>query len=97
MISARKTKESHSSRSGSRIRVYRSDSSPVKMTDSRKEDLGRKGGQKLKIIVLGGLEEVGRNMTVLEYGRDILIIDVGLQFPEEDMPGIDYIIPNISY
>jgi len=67
------------------------------MTDSRKEDLGRKGGQKLKIIVLGGLEEVGRNMTVLEYGRDILIIDVGLQFPEEDMPGIDYIIPNISY
>jgi ribonuclease J len=53
--------------------------------------------QKLKIIVLGGLEEVGRNMTVLEYGNDIIIIDMGLQFPEEDMPGIDYIIPNISY
>ncbi|OGY42695.1 MAG: hypothetical protein A2Y67_01370 [Candidatus Buchananbacteria bacterium RBG_13_39_9] len=52
---------------------------------------------KLKIIVLGGLEEVGRNMTVLEYGHDIIIIDLGLQFPEEDMPGIDYIIPNISY
>jgi ribonuclease J len=53
--------------------------------------------EKLKIIVLGGLEEVGRNMTVLEYGHDIIIIDMGLQFPEEDMPGIDYIIPNISY
>ncbi len=53
--------------------------------------------QKLKIIVLGGLEEVGRNMTLLEYGHDIIIIDMGLQFPEEDMPGIDYIIPNISY
>ncbi len=53
--------------------------------------------QKLKIIVLGGLEEVGRNMTLLEYGNDIIIIDMGLQFPEEDMPGIDYIIPNISY
>src|SRR4030042_5933443 len=53
--------------------------------------------QKLKIIVLGGLEEVGRNMTLLEYGQDIIIIDIGLQFPEEDMPGIDYIIPNISY
>lgn len=52
---------------------------------------------KLKIIVLGGLEEIGRNMTVLEYENDIIIIDMGLQFPEEDMPGIDYIIPNISY
>jgi ribonuclease J len=56
-----------------------------------------KSAQKLKIMVLGGLEEVGRNMTLLEYGKDIIIIDMGLQFPEEDMPGIDYIIPNISY
>ncbi|MEK9130090.1 MAG: ribonuclease J [Patescibacteria group bacterium] len=52
---------------------------------------------KLKIIVLGGLEEVGINMTVLEYKDNIIIIDMGLQFPDEDMPGIDYIIPNISY
>ena len=52
---------------------------------------------KLKIMVLGGLEEVGRNMTVLEYGDDIIIIDMGLQFPEENMPGIDYIIPDITY
>ncbi|MBI5077027.1 ribonuclease J [Candidatus Falkowbacteria bacterium] len=51
----------------------------------------------LRIMVLGGLEEVGRNMTVLEYGDDIVIIDMGLQFPEEDMPGIDYIIPDITY
>jgi len=46
---------------------------------------------------LGGLEEVGRNMTVLEYGNDIMVIDLGLQFPEENMPGIDYIIPNTAY
>lgn len=52
---------------------------------------------KLKIMVLGGLEEVGRNMTVIEYDKEIIIIDMGLMFPEEDMPGIDYIIPNISY
>jgi ribonuclease J len=52
---------------------------------------------KLRMMVLGGLEEVGRNMTVLEYGDDIVIIDMGLQFPEENMPGIDYIIPDITY
>ncbi len=52
---------------------------------------------KLRIIPLGGMEEVGRNMTVFEYGNDIIILDMGIQFPEEDMPGIDFIIPNISY
>lgn len=51
----------------------------------------------LRIIPIGGMEEVGRNMTLIEYKDDILIIDMGLQFPEEDMPGIDYIIPNIQY
>ncbi len=52
---------------------------------------------KLRIIPLGGCEEVGRNMTVFEYEDDIIIVDVGMQFPEEDMPGIDYIIPNTDY
>ena len=51
----------------------------------------------LRIMVLGGLEEVGRNMTVVEYNKEIIIIDMGLQFPEDDMPGIDYIIPNVTY
>ncbi|HQO10885.1 MAG TPA: ribonuclease J [bacterium] len=54
-------------------------------------------GDYVKVIVLGGLEEVGRNMTLIECNREIIIIDMGLQFPEEDMPGIDYIIPNVSY
>ena len=53
--------------------------------------------QTLRVVPLGGVEEVGRNMSFLEYGNDILIIDMGLQFPEENMPGIDYIIPNVSY
>ncbi|MBU0619750.1 MAG: ribonuclease J [Patescibacteria group bacterium] len=52
---------------------------------------------KLRIMVLGGLEEVGRNMTLIEYNKEIIIIDMGIQFPEEDTPGIDYIIPNIDY
>jgi len=56
-----------------------------------------KQNEPLKIIPLGGMEEVGRNMTVFEYKDDIVILDMGLQFPEEDMPGIDYIIPNINY
>lgn len=51
----------------------------------------------LRIIPLGGLGEVGRNMMVLEYKGQILIIDMGFRMPEEDMPGIDYIIPNINY
>jgi ribonuclease J len=51
----------------------------------------------LKIIPLGGLEEVGRNMILLEYGSDIIVVDMGLEFPKEDMPGIDYIIPDIRY
>ena len=53
--------------------------------------------EKLRIIPLGGQEEVGRNMTVFEYAGDIVILDMGIQFPEEDMPGIDYIIPNTKY
>lgn len=51
----------------------------------------------LRVIPLGGLEEVGRNMTVFEFGQDIIIVDMGLQFPDEDMPGIDYLIPDVSY
>lgn len=51
----------------------------------------------LRIIPLGGLGEVGRNMTLLEYDKKILIIDVGFRMPEENMPGIDFIIPNTEY
>ena len=53
--------------------------------------------QNLRIIPLGGLGEVGRNMMLLEYQGKILIIDVGFRMPGEDMPGIDFIVPNIGY
>ncbi|MBI4135268.1 ribonuclease J [Candidatus Uhrbacteria bacterium] len=55
-----------------------------------------RGKPLLRVYALGGLEEVGRNCMVFEYADDIVIVDMGLQFPEEDMHGIDYIIPNIA-
>ena len=53
--------------------------------------------EKLKIIPLGGLDEIGKNITVLEYGRDMIVIDCGVGFPDEDMYGVDLVIPDFSY
>ena len=53
--------------------------------------------EKLKIISLGGLNEIGKNMTVFEYGNDIVVVDCGMGFPDDDMYGIDVVIPDVSY
>ena len=58
---------------------------------------GRKSGQKLKIIPLGGLEQIGMNITAFEYGDSIVVVDCGLSFPEDDMLGIDLVIPDVTY
>lgn len=55
------------------------------------------GEMPIRIIPLGGVEEIGRNMTIIECGNDIVVIDAGLEFPVEETPGIDYIIPNTKY
>lgn len=56
-----------------------------------------KASKTVKLVHLGGLEEVGRNMCFLEYGNDIIVVDAGFSFPTDDMPGIDYVIPDVSY
>ena len=53
--------------------------------------------EKLRVIPLGGLGEIGKNMMALEYADDIIIVDCGVQFPEEGMLGVDLIIPDVSY
>ncbi len=54
-------------------------------------------GDAIRIIPLGGVEEIGKNMTAIEYKDDIIVVDAGFQFKEEDTPGIDYILPNTKY
>ncbi len=73
------------------------------------QDMGRKAytapetlglptvGDNIRIIPLGGVEEIGKNMTAIEIGEDIIVVDMGFQFRDEDTPGVDYILPNTKY
>lgn len=65
-------------------------------TKKRRENMKREK-LKVKIIPLGGLNEIGKNLTVIEFKDDIIVVDCGLKFPDEDMFGIDIVIPDISY
>lgn len=97
MVQKKQQPRRHGRRGGHRPRPA---AAPIKrrtdLTRPEQPKRGSGGRPPLRIYALGGLEEVGRNCAVVECGDDIVIIDVGLMFPEESMPGIDYIIPDIS-
>jgi ribonuclease J len=90
-------KTSSKKRTGGNRRPPKRPSTPLHMQKSKPSKIPALQKGTFRIIPIGGQEEVGRNMVIYEYENDIVILDMGLQFPEDDMPGIDYIVPNISY
>jgi ribonuclease J len=86
-----------SARGGAPRGGFTRSTSPSRSDAGKTADVIPPIGDAIRIIPLGGVEEVGKNMTAIEIGDDIIIIDAGFQFKEEDTPGIDYILPNTKY
>ena len=74
----------------------RSGMPPMRMT-KKNDDVIPPIGEAIRIIPLGGVEEIGKNMTMIEYKDDIIVVDMGFQFKDDDTPGVDYILPNTKY
>lgn len=102
------TRKQISRQKSNRYRQQRNNSNNTRKTDkggkqpllNQVKSVGRRGrrvSSKLKVIPLGGLEQIGMNITAFEYGDSIVVVDCGLSFPEDDMLGIDLVIPDVTY
>lgn len=92
-----KTKEKVKEKTKVKVRPKNSTHSSVTTNKTRKGRSVKEKAYDLKIYPIGGLNEIGKNMTVLQYGDDMLIIDCGMSFPEDDMYGIDIVIPDFTF
>ena len=87
----KETKKANKKAPASQVEKKKVDVKPVVIVPKKEEK------KTLKVRFLGGVGEIGKNMTVLEYGKDIIIIDAGLTFPSDNMPGVDLVIPDVTY
>jgi ribonuclease J len=90
---------------GARMQIVRPDAAkPMRRAPAKPSTMRREGdivpalaADSIRIIPLGGVEEIGKNMTAIQYGDDIVVIDIGFQFKDDDTPGVDFILPNTKY
>lgn len=89
---------------GTRMNIVRPDAAKSIRRGPSKPTMKREGDiippitpETIRIIPLGGVEEIGKNMTAIQYGDDIIVVDIGFQFKDDDTPGIDFILPNTKY
>ncbi len=93
------TSKGHTSRNAGRNEVKSTSKDLPSQPQKRRgrPPKSQKAGKPLRIVSLGGLDEIGKNVTLYEYGDDMMLVDCGMTFPDEDMPGIDIVIPDFTY